>query len=54
MPETVTLRRGAANGAELRIELNRPEPMNAWDAQFGDDLRAAVERRPPTTRCARS
>ena len=43
MPETVTLRRGASNGAELRIELNRPETMNAWDRQFGEELRAAVE-----------
>jgi 2-(1,2-epoxy-1,2-dihydrophenyl)acetyl-CoA isomerase len=43
MPETVTLRRGASNGAELRIELNRPETMNAWNTQFGLELRAAVE-----------
>ncbi len=43
MAETVTLRRGASNGAELRIELNRPDSMNAWDAQLGLDLRAAVE-----------
>ncbi len=43
MPETVTLRRGASNGAELRIELNRPDTMNAWDKQFGEELRAAVE-----------
>jgi 2-(1,2-epoxy-1,2-dihydrophenyl)acetyl-CoA isomerase len=43
MAETVTLRRGASNGAELRIELNRPETMNAWNEQFGDELRAAVE-----------
>jgi 2-(1,2-epoxy-1,2-dihydrophenyl)acetyl-CoA isomerase len=41
--ETVTLRRGASNGAELRIELNRPERMNAWDKQLGADLLAAVE-----------
>ena len=41
--ETVTLRRGASNGAELRIELNRPERMNAWDKQLGLDLLAAVE-----------
>jgi len=41
--ETVTLRRGASNGAELRIELNRPERMNAWDKQLGIDLLAAVE-----------
>jgi 2-(1,2-epoxy-1,2-dihydrophenyl)acetyl-CoA isomerase len=31
-------------GGELRIELNRPDAMNAWDRQFGEDLRAAVER----------
>jgi 2-(1,2-epoxy-1,2-dihydrophenyl)acetyl-CoA isomerase len=41
--ETVALRRGASNGAELRIELNRPERMNAWDAQLGRELRTAVE-----------
>jgi 2-(1,2-epoxy-1,2-dihydrophenyl)acetyl-CoA isomerase len=29
---------------ELRIELNRPDAMNAWDTQFGEDLRAAVVR----------
>jgi len=40
--ETVTLRRGASNGAELRIELDRPERMNAWDKQLGIDLLAAV------------
>ena len=43
MPETLTLTRGASNGAELRIELNRPDSMNAWDKQLGLDLRAAVE-----------
>ena len=43
MAETVTLRRGASNGAELRIELNRPDTMNAWNRQFGEELRAAVE-----------
>ena len=41
--ETIVLRRGASNGAELRIELNRPERMNAWDKQLGIDLLAAVE-----------
>jgi len=41
--ETVVLRRGASNGGELRIELNRPESMNAWDKQLGLDLLAAVE-----------
>jgi 2-(1,2-epoxy-1,2-dihydrophenyl)acetyl-CoA isomerase len=39
--ETVTLDR---RGGELRITLNRPEVMNAWDKQFGVDLRAAVEQ----------
>ena len=39
--ETVNLHR---RGGELRIELNRPEAMNAWDKQFGEDLRSAVER----------
>jgi 2-(1,2-epoxy-1,2-dihydrophenyl)acetyl-CoA isomerase len=43
MAETVTVTRGASNGAELRIELNRPESMNAWDRQLGVDLLAAVE-----------
>ena len=41
--ETVGLRRGASNGAELRIELNRPERMNAWDKQLGTELLAAIE-----------
>jgi 2-(1,2-epoxy-1,2-dihydrophenyl)acetyl-CoA isomerase len=41
--ETIALRRGASNGAELRIELARPERMNAWDAQLGRELRTAVE-----------
>jgi 2-(1,2-epoxy-1,2-dihydrophenyl)acetyl-CoA isomerase len=41
--ETITLRPGASNGAELRIELNRPDRMNAWDRQLGLDLLAAIE-----------
>src|SRR5688572_12344759 len=41
--ETVSLARGASNGAELRITLNRPDRMNAWDKQLGLDLLAAVE-----------
>jgi 2-(1,2-epoxy-1,2-dihydrophenyl)acetyl-CoA isomerase len=41
--QTVNLRRGAPNGAELRIELNRPERMNAWDRQLGVDLLSALE-----------
>jgi 2-(1,2-epoxy-1,2-dihydrophenyl)acetyl-CoA isomerase len=45
LPElaSVTLRRGAADGAELRIVLDRPERMNAWDRQLATDLLAAVE-----------
>jgi 2-(1,2-epoxy-1,2-dihydrophenyl)acetyl-CoA isomerase len=39
--ETVNLHRA---GGAARIELNRPETMNAWNEQFGNDLRAAVER----------
>jgi 2-(1,2-epoxy-1,2-dihydrophenyl)acetyl-CoA isomerase len=38
--DTVTLDR---RGAELRITLNRPDAMNAWDKQLGTDLLAAVE-----------
>jgi 2-(1,2-epoxy-1,2-dihydrophenyl)acetyl-CoA isomerase len=38
--ETVQVQR---RGAELRIVLNRPEAMNAWNTQFGLDLRSAVE-----------
>jgi 2-(1,2-epoxy-1,2-dihydrophenyl)acetyl-CoA isomerase len=30
-------------GAELRITLNRPDAMNAWDKQLGIELLAAVE-----------
>ncbi|HET8757330.1 MAG TPA: enoyl-CoA hydratase-related protein [Solirubrobacteraceae bacterium] len=30
-------------GGELRITLNRPDVMNAWDKQFGDDLLAVLE-----------
>jgi 2-(1,2-epoxy-1,2-dihydrophenyl)acetyl-CoA isomerase len=38
--QTVNLRR---RGGELRIELNRPDAMNAWNLQLGADLTAAVE-----------
>ncbi len=41
--ETISLRRGASNGAELRIELNRPDRMNAWDRQLGVELLSAIE-----------
>jgi 2-(1,2-epoxy-1,2-dihydrophenyl)acetyl-CoA isomerase len=39
--DTVRLER---RGGELRITLNRPDVMNAWDKQFGVELRAAVEQ----------
>ena len=38
--ETVDVER---RGGELRITLNRPEAMNAWNTQLGLDLRAVVE-----------
>jgi 2-(1,2-epoxy-1,2-dihydrophenyl)acetyl-CoA isomerase len=38
--ETVTLLR---SGGAARIELNRPETMNAWNRQFGLDLLDAVK-----------
>lgn len=38
---TVNLHRA---GGAARIELNRPEKMNAWDRQLGLDLRAAIDR----------
>jgi 2-(1,2-epoxy-1,2-dihydrophenyl)acetyl-CoA isomerase len=38
--ETVPLDR---RGAELRIVLDRPDVMNAWDKQLGIDLLAAVD-----------
>jgi 2-(1,2-epoxy-1,2-dihydrophenyl)acetyl-CoA isomerase len=38
--ETVNLYR---RGGELRIELNRPETLNAWNAQFGKDMLQALE-----------
>src|SRR5205823_3740334 len=38
--ETVNLLR---NGGAARIELNRPEVMNAWNRQFGHDLLAVVD-----------
>jgi 2-(1,2-epoxy-1,2-dihydrophenyl)acetyl-CoA isomerase len=37
--QTVNLRR---DGAAVTIELNRPEALNAWNAQLGTDLLAAV------------
>ena len=48
MPEpaydTLSVSRGASNGAELRIVLDRPETMNAWNVQLGVDLLDAVRR----------
>jgi 2-(1,2-epoxy-1,2-dihydrophenyl)acetyl-CoA isomerase len=38
--ETVQVRR---RGGELRITLDRPEAMNAWNKQLGEDLSAAIE-----------
>jgi 2-(1,2-epoxy-1,2-dihydrophenyl)acetyl-CoA isomerase len=32
------------DGHAATVELNRPETLNAWNAQFGDDLREVVER----------
>src|SRR4051812_46684939 len=39
--ETVNLSR---RGAELRVELNRPDALNAWTLQLGRDLQTALER----------
>ncbi|MGH3160196.1 MAG: enoyl-CoA hydratase-related protein [Streptosporangiaceae bacterium] len=38
--ETVNLYR---RGGAAKLELNRPERMNAWNTQFGHDLRDAVQ-----------
>ena len=40
--ETISLQRGASNGGELRIVLNRPETMNAWNKAFGVELNEAL------------
>lgn len=47
---TVNLHRA---GGVAKIELNRPESMNAWNRQLGLDLRAAVEATAadPEVRC---
>jgi 2-(1,2-epoxy-1,2-dihydrophenyl)acetyl-CoA isomerase len=39
--ETVNVLRA---GGVAKIELNRPDTINAWNKQFGLDLRAALER----------
>jgi 2-(1,2-epoxy-1,2-dihydrophenyl)acetyl-CoA isomerase len=31
-------------GGELRITLNRPDAMNAWNTRFGDELKSVVEQ----------
>ena len=41
-PETVNL---SIDEGVATIELNRPHTLNAWNAQFGADLMASVERR---------
>src|SRR4051794_13338608 len=38
--ETVNLRR---DGAAATIELNRPDALNAWNGQLGDDLLTAIK-----------
>src|SRR5947199_4903282 len=38
--DTVNLLR---KGGAAKVELNRPETMNAWNRQFGIDLRAAID-----------
>jgi 2-(1,2-epoxy-1,2-dihydrophenyl)acetyl-CoA isomerase len=39
MPQTVTLRR---DGAAATIVLDRPQALNAWNRELGDDLLAAL------------
>jgi 2-(1,2-epoxy-1,2-dihydrophenyl)acetyl-CoA isomerase len=39
--DTINLYR---RGGAAKVELNRPERLNAWDQQFGFDLREAIER----------
>ena len=36
-------RQPAAQGPAAKVELNRPDTMNAWNRQFGIDLLAAIE-----------
>jgi 2-(1,2-epoxy-1,2-dihydrophenyl)acetyl-CoA isomerase len=40
MADTITVRR---RDGELRIELNRPDTLNAWNRQLGEELLAAVQ-----------
>ena len=39
--ETVTME---LRGGELRVVLNRPDTLNAWNPQLGADLQAALQR----------
>jgi 2-(1,2-epoxy-1,2-dihydrophenyl)acetyl-CoA isomerase len=39
--ETIAVER---RGAELRLTLDRPETMNAWNIRFGEELKAALEQ----------
>ena len=39
MPDTVLLRR---DGAAATIVLDRPDALNAWNRQLGDELLAAL------------
>ena len=48
--ETVNLQR---RGAIAKIELNRPETLNAWNKQFGLDLLEAYGASGPTAASAR-
>jgi 2-(1,2-epoxy-1,2-dihydrophenyl)acetyl-CoA isomerase len=41
--ETIALSRGASNGGELRIVLDRPETMNAWNTRFGQEMNEALD-----------
>ena len=38
--ETIAVKR---RGGELRITLDRPESMNAWNIKFGEELKAALD-----------
>ena len=41
-PQLETVNTRVQDGA-MTIELNRPEALNAWNAQFGADLLACVD-----------
>ena len=40
-------------GAAAKLELNRPDKLNAWDAQLGLDLLAALKASPGIPASAR-